>query len=95
MRLLTSLLVAAPALGAVLDIINHETTQIFHEIDSIFHPNHSPYLEVYADHYDLKTDKKGRLCVLHPVESGFDDENFKKAVEICGNGGIVRLPDAN
>jgi len=95
MKLLAGLLTAAPAFGAVLDIINHEATKVIHEIDTILHPNHSPYLEVYADHYDLKTDKKGRLCVLHPVEEGFDDENFKKAVDICGNGGIVRLPDAN
>lgn len=92
---LLPLLLAAPALAGVLDVINHEAHDIIHSIDSIFHSDQSPYLEVYDDHHDLKTDRKGRLCVLHPVEQGFDDENFKKAVDICGNGGIVRLPDAN
>jgi hypothetical protein len=94
MKLLTALLAAAPVLGGVLDIINHEAHDIIHSIDHILHPD-SPYLEVHHDHYDLKTDRLGKLCVLHPVEEGFDDENFKKAVEVCGDGGIVRLPDAN
>ena len=90
-----SLLLAAPALGSVLDIIRHEASEIIHEVDGLLHPDQSRYIEVHTDHYDLKTDRKGKLCVLHPVEEGFDDQNFKKAVEICGNGGIVRLPDAN
>jgi len=94
MMKLLPLLFAAPALGGLLDIINHETHDIIHSIDRIIHPD-SPYLEIHHDHYDLKTDRLGKLCVLHPVEEGFDDENFKKAVEMCGNGGIVRLPDAN
>ena len=96
MKLLpASLLLAAPALGSVLDIIGHQASDILHEVDGLLHTDHSPFIEVYADHYDLKTDRRGKLCVLHPVEEGFDDENFKKAVEICGDGGIVRLPDAN
>lgn len=100
MKLLSaSLLLAVPALGSVLDIIRHEASEIIHDVDGLLHPDHdqsiSPYIEVYADHYDLKTDRQGKLCVLHPVEEGFDDDNFKKAVDICGNGGIVRLPDAN
>ena len=95
-----SLLLAAPALGHVLNIIGHEASEIIHEVDGFLHPDPqdqspSPYIEVYADHYDVKTDRQGKLCVLHPVEEGFDDENFKKAVDICGDGGIVRLPDAN
>jgi hypothetical protein len=94
MKLLSLLYTAAPALAGVLDIINHEAHTIIHSIDHTIHPD-SSYLEVYHDHHDLKTDRKGKLCVLHPVEEGFDDENFKKAVDICGDGGIVRLPDAN
>lgn len=91
---LLSLLFAASALASVLDIIHHEASEVIHTIEHILHPD-SPYLEVHHDHYDLKTDRKGKLCVLHPVETGFDDDNFKKAVGICGNGGIIRLPDAN
>ena len=93
--LCAGLLLAAPAFGGVLDIIGHEASDILHSVDSLLHPDHSPFIEVYADHHDLKHDKRGKLCVLHPVDEGFDDENFKKAVDICGNGGIVRLPDAN
>jgi hypothetical protein len=96
MKLLQAIpLFAAPVFGAVLDIIGHEASEILHEVDNLLHPDHSRYIEVYADHHDVKTDRKGKLCVLHPVEEGFDDDNFKKAVDICGDGGIIRLPDAN
>ena len=91
---LLSFLFASPALAGVLDVINHEAHDIIHSVGHILHPD-SPYLEVHHDHYDLKTDRKGKLCVVHPVKEGFDDENFKKAVDICGDGGIVRLPDSN
>lgn len=96
MRLLSAIpLLAAPALGAVLDIISHEASDVLHEVDALLQPNDPKYIEVYADHRDIKTNRKGKLCVLHPVEEGFDDDNFKKAVDICGDGGIIRLPDAN
>jgi galacturan 1,4-alpha-galacturonidase len=55
------------------------------------------YLEIDPSFYDASTRSHRKKCVLHPVKQGdgFDDENLLKAVEVCGNGGIIRLPDAN
>ena len=49
-----------------------------------------------ANYYDASTDRKRKLCVLHPLGDEQDDShNLEKAVAECGHGGILRLPDAN
>lgn len=55
------------------------------------------YLEIEHSFFDETSGKHRKRCVLHPVKEGegFDDDNLMKAVEQCGNGGIIRLPDAN
>lgn len=91
--LLACLAVAAPSFAAVLDIIP-SAQDVLTGVDSYLHSN--PHLEVYHDHIDPATQSKSKLCVLHPLGGDqFDDDNFKRAVLECGNGGIVRLPDAN
>lgn len=55
------------------------------------------YVEIDTEFYDQSTRGYRKKCVLHPVKEGegFDDDNFMYAVKECGNGGIIRLPDAN
>lgn len=70
-------------------------------VDSLTHPSSSavgnPYIEIDEGYYHAESGKERKLCTLHPVPEGegFDDDNFKSAVKECGNGGIIRLPDAN
>lgn len=64
---------------------------------SLAQTSSSEYLEIDHSFFDASTNSHRKRCVLHPVKQGdgFDDENLMKAVEECGNGGIIRLPDAN
>lgn len=56
----------------------------------------SPHLEIHEDHFDTENQRQRRLCVLHPRGGdNLDDDNFKRAFDECGRGGIIRLPDAN
>lgn len=86
----------APSLASVLEYLP-SAQDAFAQADALIHPlQPSSYLEVYHDYMDISTQTKRKLCVLHPVGGEkFDDDNFKMAVKECGNGGIVRLPDAN
>jgi hypothetical protein len=70
---------------------------VFTSVDRALHPHTGQeLLEVEADYYDASTDRKRKLCVLHPLGDEQDDShNLEKAVAECGNGGILRLPDAN
>lgn len=70
---------------------------VFTSVDRVLHPQTGAnLLEVHADYHDASTDKKRKLCVLHPLGDEQDDShNLEKAVAECGNGGILRLPDAN
>lgn len=53
-------------------------------------------LEYFDSHYDEKTSRHRKLCVLHPRGDGLlDDEPFRAAFDKCGKGGVIRLPDAN
>ncbi|ORY30782.1 putative polygalacturonase [Naematelia encephala] len=59
-------------------------------------PPSSPLLEIDESYFDVESGTKRKLCVLHPKGGEeLDDDNFKAAFEHCGNGGIIRLPDAN
>jgi hypothetical protein len=71
------------------------TQEIIDTASSFLHPS-SPLLEIHSNHYDEFSGKYRKLCVLH-AKGGeeFDDDNFMKAHEECGIGGIIRLPDAN
>jgi hypothetical protein len=55
-----------------------------------------PTLEYYHRLYDETSGRHRPLCVLHPKGGGqLDDGPFKTAFDKCGNGGVIRLPDAN
>jgi galacturan 1,4-alpha-galacturonidase len=84
---------AAPALASFIPTAQ----DIISSVDRVLHPQTGvELLEVEADYYDVSTDKKRKLCVLHPLGDEQDDSyNLEKAVAECGNGGILRLPDAN
>jgi hypothetical protein len=84
---------AAPALASFIPT----PQDIFTSVDRVLHPQTGvELLEVEADYYDASTNKKRKLCVLHPLGYEQDDSyNLEKAVAECGNGGILRLPDAN
>jgi len=63
--------------------------------DHFLHPS-SPLLEIHSNHCDELSGKHRKLCVLSAKGDGeFDDDNFLKAHEECGKGGIIRLPDSN
>lgn len=84
---------AAPALASIIPT----PQDVFTAVDKVLHPRTGAnLLEVQADYYDASTNKKRKLCVLHPLGDEQDDSyNLEKAVAECGNGGILRLPDAN
>lgn len=64
-------------------------------LTSVSEADVNPFLEVQHSFYDATSGKHRKRCILHPVQEGFDDDNLMKAVEECGKGGIIRLPDAN
>jgi len=84
---------AAPALASIIPT----PQDIFTSVDRVLHPQTGvELLEVEANYYDASTDRKRKLCVLHPLGDEQDDShNLEKAVAECGHGGILRLPDAN
>lgn len=92
----TSLSVAALA-APVLSSFIPTPQDVFTSVDRVLHPHTGvQLLEVDADYYDVATDKKRKRCTLHPMGDEQDDsDNLVKAVEECGNGGILHLPDAN
>ncbi|ODN84612.1 hypothetical protein L202_00523 [Cryptococcus amylolentus CBS 6039] len=53
-------------------------------------------LEYFPSHFDPSSARHRPLCILHALGDERDDaDNFEKAVDKCGRGGIVKLPDAN
>lgn len=53
-------------------------------------------LEYEETYLDPQTNSRRKLCTLHPLgEEKDDSDNFVAAVNKCGKGGIIRLPDAN
>ena len=71
------------------------TTVLAEATDSFIRPRAS--LLEYEDNYlDPQTNLRRRLCTLHPRGRERDDsDNFVAAVNRCGQGGIIRLPDSN
>jgi hypothetical protein len=84
---------AAPTLASFIPT----PQDVFSAVDQVLHPQTGVnLLEVQADYYDAAVSKKRKLCILHPLGDEQDDSyNLEKAVAECGNGGILRLPDAN
>ncbi|KAK8866057.1 hypothetical protein IAR55_001208 [Kwoniella newhampshirensis] len=81
--------------GSVIDLSIPSAGDLVTEIGSLLHPIPS-VLSYQEDYLDPSTGYKRKLCTLHALGSEQDDaDNFVKAVEKCGDGGIVRLPDAN
>jgi galacturan 1,4-alpha-galacturonidase len=93
LRSLALAALAAPALAAIIP----SPAEIFSSVDRILHPDSGvSLLEIEPGYYDATTGRSRKLCILHPLGEERDDyDNLMKAVEECGNGGIIRLPDAN
>ena len=69
------------------------TAQIITEVDHLLNPLPS-VLHVDPTYYDELSGIKRKLCTLTSLGEGRDDtDNFLEAVEKCGKGGIIRLPD--
>ena len=90
-------LLALSSSGSLASVLEYlpSAQDLVKEANALLHPTNAQ-IEVHHDYLDETTQSKRKLCVLHPLGGDeFDDENFKIAVKECGNGGIVRLPDAN
>ena len=95
-----SLLGARVASAAIIDVALSRGQQVLDAVSplasALSDSLDDGLLEITNDYLDPSTSSKRKLCVLHPRGDGqYDDDNFKKAHEECGNGGIIRLPDAN
>jgi hypothetical protein len=91
-------LLALSSIGSLASVLEYlpSAQDLVKEANALLHPTNNAQIEVHHDYLDETTQSKRKLCVLHPLGGDdFDDENFKIAVKECGNGGIVRLPDAN
>lgn len=92
---------AEGAVDAAIDVLESFYPHAEPELDqsvSVQLQSENEYIEVEEGLFQMESGKYGKKCILHPVPEGkgeFDDANFYKAVEMCGNGGIISLPDAN
>lgn len=86
---------AAPSLASASFIPSPQ--DIITSVDRVLHPHSGvELLEIDSDYHDASTDRKRKRCTLHPLGDEQDDsDNLVKAVEECGKGGIIHLPDAN
>lgn len=94
--LLKSLTLAALAAPSIASIIP-SPQDIFQSVDKVLHPQTgAQLLEVDTEYFDSSINLKRKRCTLHPLGDEKDDsDNLVKAVEECGKGGIIHLPDAN
>jgi hypothetical protein len=68
--------------------------QIIEEVEHLLHPN--PSVLSVETAFDTKTSSRRKVCTLKALGDEQDDSvNLIKAVEECGKGGVLRLPDAN
>ena len=71
------------------------STTLGEVVDSSIHARVDA-LEFEESYLDPQTNSRRKLCTLHPLgEERDDSDNFVAAVDKCGEGGIIRLPDAN
>lgn len=90
-----ALALGSPAVASVIDLsLLPSTEQIISGVDELLHP-HREALGVEHT-YDTKTSSYRKVCTLKALGNELDDaDNLVKAAEECGNGGVLRLPDAN
>ena len=79
----------APSLASFIPSAEHIITEVDHLLR--WTPS---VLTVDPAYYDALSGVKRKLCTLRSLGDGGDDtDNLVKAVEECGKGGIIRLPD--
>ena len=88
-RFVLTLTLLTPSLASLIP----STAHILTEIDHLLNPLPSA-LRVDLAYHDELNGIKRKLCTLSSLGEGIDDtDNFLEAVEECGKGGIIRLPD--
>ena len=84
-----ALSLVVPALGSLIPTPG----QLFEGVDEYLH-GQSGRLEVQENYFDETSGVARKLCTLKSAGEGGDDtDDFVKAIEECGKGGVVKLPD--
>ncbi|WWD09559.1 hypothetical protein V865_007686 [Kwoniella europaea PYCC6329] len=87
--------ILSTALAGIIDLTIPSASELVSDLDAIIHSPPS-VLEYQGGYLDPETQSKRPLCTLKALGDEKDDsDNLVAAVEKCGKGGIIRLPDAN
>ncbi|WWC66403.1 uncharacterized protein I206_100305 [Kwoniella pini CBS 10737] len=83
------------AFAGVLDFTVPSAGELISDLDAVLHPQ-DIFIDYQENYLDPDTQRKSKLCTLRAKGNEKDDsDNFVAAVEKCGKGGIIKLPDSN